>query len=136
MKTSTLLLPAGLLWLVAGLSVCRTGIVTWLGVGQFTLPMLIGCLLTFAAFAVMFVRMVHRNVLRIEQLPPDRRRLWHMMPLRSYLIMAFMITLGVTLRRAHCVPPAFIAWFYTGLGTALSLAGLSYLCRYLRRVLG
>ena len=50
-----------------------------------------------------------------------------MMPVRSYLIMAFMIGLGVALRQFSLVPEVFIGSFYTGLGGALAMAGLVYL---------
>ena len=45
----------------------------------------------------------------------------------SYLIMIFMITFGVLLRRCPAVPAAFIASFYVGLGSALALAGVIYI---------
>ena len=43
--------------------------------------------------------------------------------------MAFMMTLGITLRRFGGLPEFFFAFFYTGLGTALSVAGIRFLIR-------
>ena len=45
------------------------------------------------------------------------------------LAMAFMMTLGITLRRSGFVAEYFFTWFYTGLGTALSIAGIRFLIR-------
>ena len=44
--------------------------------------------------------------------------------------MAFMMTFGIGLRVSGLCPDLFIAVFYTGLGTALFLAGASFACNY------
>ena len=79
----------------------------------------------------MFVKMLFKNVRRIRTIDEGKRRVWHMMPLRSYLIMAFMITLGVLLRRCPAIAPSFIASFYVGLGSALMLTGAIYISAFL-----
>lgn len=126
MTTKTLTLLAGIVWLIAGINVCKIGIETWATLPSTTVLMVVGCVLTLAAFSAMFVRMVFKNIRRIEQIPVGQRRAWHMMSLKSYAIMAFMITLGLLLRRSPAVPATFIAWFYVGLGTALATAGIVY----------
>lgn len=118
---------AGIVWLVAGLNVCKIGITTWMSLPNTTIIMTVGSLLTLAAFSAMFVKMVFKNFRRIQQIDVERRKVWHMMSVKSYIIMAFMITLGITLRHSPYVPAQFIASFYVGLGSALSLAGLTYL---------
>ena len=127
MRVRTLLLLDGIIWLIAGVNVCKIGVGTWMTLEGNTLWMVIGCLATFVAFATMFVRMVFKNVRRIEQIEEGHRRVWDMMSVRSYLIMAFMIALGVALRQFSLVPEVFIGSFYTGLGGALAMAGLGYL---------
>lgn len=127
MKTNHLLIIDGIIWLAAGVNVARLGARTWLVLGSCSFLMVVGCLITLAAFSTMFVRMVMKNERRIATIPRSRRRAWHCMSLRSFLIMVFMITLGVTLRRSPYVPREFIAFFYVGLGFALSAAGIVYL---------
>jgi len=46
---------------------------------------------------------------------------------RGWIIMAFMITLGVSIRRYGLMPLWFIALFYTGLSSALVLTGIRFL---------
>lgn len=46
--------------------------------------------------------------------------------------MIFMMSGGIWLRSAHIAPELFIAVFYTGLGLALTLAGVSFLLYLLR----
>lgn len=127
MNTKTLSLINGIIWLVAGVNVVRLGVQAWQTLDATTVWIVAGCLLTLAAFMPMFVSMVFKNVRRISLIPHDKRRVWDVMPLKSLLIMIFMITLGVTLRRSPMVPPSFIAAFYVGLGSALSAAGIVYL---------
>lgn len=126
MKTKTLAFLAGIVWLVAGLNVCRIGIVTWSSIGSLSVAMVTACLITLMGFATMFVRMAHKNIRRIQGIDPHRRKVWHMMSVRSYIIMAVMITLGIVLRHSAAVTDSFIAFFYTGLGAALSMAGIVY----------
>ena len=48
-------------------------------------------------------------------------------------MMAVMMTGGISLRAFGLVPNWFIACFYTGLGIALALSGMSFLGRFVRR---
>ena len=48
-------------------------------------------------------------------------------------MMAIMMSGGISLRAFGLVPMWFIAFFYTGLGIALALSGVSFLVRFARR---
>ena len=50
---------------------------------------------------------------------------------KDYLIMAFMMGGGIGLRNAHVFPDIFISFFYTGLGLALFLAGVIFICNFI-----
>ena len=45
---------------------------------------------------------------------------------RSFAIMAFVMTGGIALHSSGLAPEQFIAFFYTGLGASLLLAGLLF----------
>ena len=47
-------------------------------------------------------------------------------------IMAVMMTGGIAIRSLHLLPDVFIAVFYTGLGTALALAGVLFAVNFFR----
>lgn len=127
MKTKTLTLIDGLIWLVAGINVCKIGVTSWKCLDSTSVMMIVGCMVTLMLFSVMFVKMLFKNVRRIQKIDIGKRRIWDIMPIKSYVIMAFMITLGILLRHCPIIPLSFIAWFYVGLGAALSLAGIIYL---------
>lgn len=127
MKTKSLTFIAGLIWLIAGFNVCRIGVTTWMNLEATSALMVIGSVMTMLLFSAMFVRMLFKNVDRIRQMETEKRKVWDMMPLKSYIIMAFMITFGILLRNCPVIAPSFIASFYVGLGTALIVAGGIYL---------
>lgn len=127
MKTKSLTLIAGTIWLLAGFNVCRIGVVSWMDLETTSVLMVVGSIVTLLLFSTMFVKMLFKNVRRIRRIEVDQRRLWHMMPVKSYAIMAFMITFGILLRNCPAIPSAFIASFYVGLGSALMVAGAVYI---------
>ena len=126
MKTKSLAFIAGIIWLIAGFNVCRIGVVSWTHIDNTSVLMIMGCMVTMFLFSNMFVKMLFKNVRRIRNIDADKRKVWHIMPVKSYVIMAFMITLGILLRSCPAIPPSFIASFYVGLGASLMIAGLLY----------
>lgn len=131
MNTKSLSFIAGIIWLFAGFNVCRIGIMSWMSLDTTSIVMIIGCIVTMILFSIMFIKMLFKNVRRIREIEVEKRKVWHMMPVKSYLIMAFMITFGVLFRRCPAVPSSFIASFYVGLGSALAMAGVIYISVFL-----
>ena len=52
---------------------------------------------------------------------------------KGYIIMAVMMGGGISLRSFGIVPTWFVAFFYTGLGIALALAGVGFLVHFIRQ---
>ena len=46
------------------------------------------------------------------------------------IVLAFMITLGISLKHIPGIPESFFAWFYMGLGPGLLSAGIRFLIRW------
>ena len=108
---------AGIVWTVAGVNILRIGIDCWVQVSGGFVLMLLGAVAVFAAVHYMvFSRMFHKHKRRISQ-KGDSNCLMGFFDARGWIIMAFMITLGVS----------FIAPFYTGLSSALVLTGSRFL---------
>ena len=80
----------------------------------------------------MFSKLVQKNVRRIADLEGERHHVVRFFDRKSYLTMAFMMSFGIGMRAAGVFPDWFIAFFYTGLGLALTLAGASYIARGVR----
>ncbi len=124
----TLILLSGLVWLAAGFNVFRFGALEWSGRNGWLLALLAS--LVFVLFFFMFQHMTVKNTDRIIKIKTERTLFLNFFTARSYAIVAFMIALGVTLRSIPAVPKFFIAFFYTGLGTALFVAGVRYLLNF------
>lgn len=132
----TLILIAGLVWLIAGFNISRLGILAY---GQLGSVALTDCLLSaavFLAFGLMFYKMSQKHLKRITGREEKYRPFWIFFDLKSYLIMTFMMSGGIWLRASRIAPDQFIAIFYTGLGLALALAGLVLLLAFLKEKKG
>ena len=123
----TLMVVAGIVWTVAGVNILRIGIDCWAQVSGGFVLMLLGAVAVFAAFHYMvFSRMFHKHKRRISQ-KGDSNCPMGFFDARGWMIMGFMITLGVVIRHYELVPLWFIAPFYTGLSSALVLTGIRFL---------
>lgn len=130
-KKKTLLLLASCMWLLAGFNVLRLGIIAYQALGKLELKYLLFSALVACAFGTMFYKMACKHLRRIQAYTSERVAFWHFFDLKSYLIMAFMMSMGIYLRAAQLVATSFIAFFYSGIGLALSLAGIIFAKFYL-----
>ena len=126
-----LLAVAASIWLIAGLNVARLGILSYEKLPQIKLIYILLSMAVFCAFGLMFVKMSVKHTRRIkryqEEFDPARQiPVNRIFDLKSYLIMAFMMSGGIWLRSSGFAPDVFIAVFYTGLGCALALAGVLF----------
>jgi hypothetical protein len=130
--TNKLFLVAGLLWTAAGAGILQIGIKAYLD-GPFTPWIPPATALIFLLFYfVIFRKMVQKNEQRILSFESQKTSILHFLDKKGYLIMAFMMILGIALRTSGLVPLWFFAFFYTGLGTALLLAGLTFFAKYIK----
>jgi len=70
-------------------------------------------------------------VLKDESIWLTQKAMAELFGLKAYIIMAIMMGGGIGLRAAHIVPEVFIAFFYSGLGCALALAGVVFVINFI-----
>jgi hypothetical protein len=119
-----LLIVAAIVWIIAGFNVGIIGVQA--GLGTWTVPLLAGSLATFVVFLALFLFITNNNAKRIDALPSAPINVFRFMDVKAYLIMGFMIALGIIVRVFALAPISWIAFFYTGLGSALAIAGVAY----------
>ena len=126
----TLLFLAGLVWMVAGFNVLAIGIQTW---NTTDMPLYYKVGFTLLTFCVFFFAIFHplykkytSRILSFTQ----KRHLLSFFDKRGWLIMAFMISLGISVRKFNLAPNTFITPFYTGLSIALSLTGFYFIKKW------
>ena len=129
-RTRHLLLVNGLLWTAIGTRIALIGLNYYRGLGDIPWWYFLLSALVFTGFWFMFTGVVRRYAHRIMSMTAPKTSILKTFSLKGYLIIAFMITLGITLKRIPQVPDSFIAWFYTGLGPGLLSAGVRFIIRW------
>ena len=129
-KRNTLLLLACLVWSAAGFNILRIGLSAYPAYRA-----LVNYLLSAVVFAVfqkfIFGRLVKKHTARIRAYEEERHFFLRFFDLKSFAIMAGgMMSGGIALRSSGLAPERFIAFFYTGLGASLLLAGLLFGCNF------
>lgn len=124
-----LLMIAGIVWLIAGFNVARLGIIAY-GNIPFQWYYILFSVLVFAAFGTMFFKMTVKHTKRIMAYT-EKKPFWYFFDIKSYIIMAVMMSGGIGLRAAGVFPEVFVAFFYSGLGCALALAGVVFIFRFI-----
>lgn len=124
-KKETLLLLACFIWLAAGFNILRIGLLTYtdyITLFNICLSVIVFCIFWF----MIFYKLTVKHTDRIQGYQEERHFFLKFFDKKSFLIMAFMMTLGISLRSFHLASDHFIAVFYTGLGSALFLAGIIF----------
>lgn len=132
-KPNTLLLMACLVWAAAGANILRIGVLAYPGhatVGNLFLSGAVFVL--FQKFV--FGKLVVKHAKRIGGYGAEPQFFLKFFDGRSFVVMAVMMAGGIGLRVSGIAPDPFIAVFYSGLGTALLLAGILFGCHYGRAI--
>lgn len=123
----TLILVAGLVWAFAGFRVF-----TLLNTTTFSLLDFIISAIVFAAFYfLIFSKMAKKHTKRILNDSREKKCIFGFFDVKSYLIMGFMITIGILARSSGFFNPRYLDDFYKGLGIALFLAGVLFLISFI-----
>lgn len=124
-KTEKLLLIACIVWSIAGANILIIGLsaypsyVTWLN--------LVLSAVVFTVFQVfIFGKLVKKHNMRILNYTEEYQFFLKFFDVKSFIIMAVMMTGGIYLRVSGLAPDQFIAVFYSGLGASLLLAGILF----------
>lgn len=130
-SSNTLLLLAGAIWLAAGANILRIGIVCWSGDHDWWLLKVAEASFVFLLFfALIFNRLFIKHTGRIAEKRESKQQKhcpFSFFDTKGWIIMAVMITMGITIRRLELLPVSFIAVFYTGLSLALMATGVRFL---------
>ena len=79
-----------------------------------------------SGFFLMFRKIVNRYCRRIASLP-ENVKIWQTFPTRGWVLLIFMMGLGIALKHIPGIPSSFTASFYTGLGPMLVFSSLRFM---------
>lgn len=130
-KTKNLLLIAAAVWVFAGLNVLKIGVTTYFDYIS-PINLLLSLLIFMVFWTFVFLRLTKKHTLRIISYKEETKLFIHFFDKKSFIIMAFMITGGILIRKFSLLPNVFIAVFYTGIGLAITFAGLLFFINFLK----
>lgn len=135
-KKQTLLIFAGAVWLIAGINILRIGIESFINCFDANkvlkyLLIIAGAIIIFIGFYFMFSKIVKKHTKRILGYKEEKKSIFYFFDAKGYILMIFMMGLGIGLRSSNLLPTEFFAVFYNGLGSALSIAGVIFIKNYI-----
>ena len=120
-------LLAALVWGAPGIAITAKGVRAYNDVPQPKLWWLLAITVCVALFFfLIFRRVAGRYIERISALP-DISPLYQAFPLKGWLLILFMMGLGISLKFIPFIPIEFTASFYSGLGPMLIVAAVRFL---------
>ncbi len=129
MRRRHLFILAALIWGVPGVGITLKGIAAYRNAASGELWwMLLGTAAVCLWFYFLFSRIVNRYSERILALPQKVNALMAFPP-SGWVLIVFMMGLGITLRYIPDIPYQFTASFYCGLGPMLILSAAKFLIR-------
>lgn len=133
-STEKLMLIAGVVWFIAGANILNLGVHAYMNSwGWLILPLILGSVAVFGIFHIkVFTKMVGKHAARIYGYAEPKKNLFLFFDRKGYIMMAIMMGGGIGLRMSGLVPDWFVAFFYTGIGFALMMAGVDFVVRYVR----
>ena len=122
-----LLLIAALVWTFAGGMLLFRGSLFLKDSPHRIILKLIGCIIGgMLFFILLFNRISGKHVDRIVNFPVARPSVFSFFNLKSYIMMAFMITSGITLRKTGVVSPEYLAIVYLTMGIPLLMSSFRF----------
>lgn len=121
-----LFLIAGLLWTAAGLTLLARAY-SWIALLETGLGISLvaaGLALAFIFFRYIFIKVVRKNMSRIESLP-DEPCVFAFTAWKGYILIAAMVALGIMARNSP-VPKVYLSVVYVAMGGALMIGSFSF----------
>lgn len=123
----TLLLVAACAWTIAGTILLVRGLIYLLPNSHHLFPeLLLGILLGIVFFIILFSRISLKHIMRIKTIKTDDPCFFSFFNMKSYLMMAVMITAGVTIRKMGIIDPEAIYTFFIIMAIPLLMSAFRF----------
>lgn len=127
MKRKHLYFVAAVIWGIPGITITLKGISAYrMQPSENLWWLLLITICVLSGFFLMFRKIVNRYCRRIASLP-EKVKIWQTFPTRGWVLLIFMMGLGIALRHIPGIPSSFTASFYTGLGPMLLLSSFRFI---------
>lgn len=123
----TLLFIAGCVWTVAGGILITRGLIKLIDSNHFLmLEFLFGFLFGIAFYLLLFARISGKHIRRISKIKIEDPCVFSFFNFRSYVMMAVMITGGITLRKLNVINPDILYSFFLAMGLPLLISAFRF----------
>ncbi len=130
-----LMFIAGLMWLLVGVMLLNYARL-WLSLESGKIMILYsgaGVLSALIIHHFGFLRVADKNLQRIFSMK-ERVSVFSFLTWKSYILIAVMITMGITLRHS-AIPKKYLAVLYIGIGLALALSSIRYIRFFIKELI-
>ena len=127
-RRETLVLVAGIVWSLVGLTLVSIAVAWLVGSPHYVLVIALGgAAVGYAIYHFGFSHMVRRNLTRIYAQAPQKDKVcvFAFQNIRSYFLVVVMMSLGYGLRHSG-IPKTYLAPIYIAIGLALTFSSLLY----------
>ncbi len=131
-KKRNLLLIAGIFWLIAGVNVVKMAINAYFLSYKILSIHIFLSVLIFILFSIMFNKISKKHLVRIKSYNEQRVLFLKFFDLKSYILVIFMMSLGIFIRLKHILSYETIFFFYFGIGSALIFSGVLFFVMFLK----
>jgi hypothetical protein len=123
----TLLFVAGCVWTIAGGILITRGLIKLIDSNHFLLlEFLAGFLVGIAFYLLLFARISAKHINRISRIKIEDPCIFSFFNLRSYFMMAIMISGGITLRKLNVINPDILYSFFLAMGLPLLISAFRF----------
>ena len=122
-----LLLISGTVWGFASSKILLIAIASINNTENLLRYYLTGFIMFIPFFYFILRKVVNRYSERIFSFTDERVSIFRCFDVKGYLLMIFMITLGITARRLPFIPPLYLGTVYFAIGLSLGTAALYFL---------
>ncbi len=117
---------AGIFWTVAGSILCARAAI-WMGMlspGAASVIALVSVVCAGGGYVLGFSKIVVKNITRIHQMP-ERANIFAFTAVRGYVMIALMMTIGITLRNSS-IPKYYLTIPYFAMGGILLIGSVQF----------
>ena len=118
---------AGAIWGIPGINIALKGFRAYLLIKGGNIWWLVGTTIAVALFFFIIFRKVSRRYTERISTLPERVMIWQIFPPKGWILLLFMMGLGIALKYIPGIPMAFTASFYSGLGPMLVVAAVRFM---------
>ncbi len=119
---------AGLIWLLVGIMMIVRA-VSWteiLSTNQLIIVLIIGGAIGIIKFLFIFKKTVHKQIDRLMNFEKEKNYFFKIYSLKSYILIACMMTVGIVLRNLEFIPKYVLFPIYLGIGLSMLLSSYQF----------